>query len=243
MASCIAFSAASCVSTPPFVCTASDQCSEGGVCEPAGFCSFPANDCASSRRRYSELAGAGLAGTCVLLDLDGTYILFPVEDYYTFFLAAPEQVSGCIPGGDQGLEVTYSEGMRATAARAIRYEWDNEEAERVGLGAAPSVNPAQINNETLSAHFGLDLTATDTSENAGNGVSALVPAGEFAICYRQREQREKVANLAYQNTSGQLATVGQVFVIYHTWEGEVAVGNTCETTVSQLPEGDDVNTH
>lgn len=51
----------------PFACTDQDECRDGsrvGVCEPAGFCSFPDLAC-DSGRRYGEHADDALAGECV----------------------------------------------------------------------------------------------------------------------------------------------------------------------------------
>ncbi len=47
-----------------FVCADDAACGPDGTCAPSGYCGFPDDDCASGQR-YSELAGDGLAGTCV----------------------------------------------------------------------------------------------------------------------------------------------------------------------------------
>ena len=50
-----------------FVCGGDDDCAgagAAGVCEAQGWCSFPDESCASGRH-FGELAGDGLAGTCV----------------------------------------------------------------------------------------------------------------------------------------------------------------------------------
>jgi len=47
----------------PYPCTTSAQC-PGGTCEAIGFCSAP-DDACPSRKRFAELAGAGLGGQCV----------------------------------------------------------------------------------------------------------------------------------------------------------------------------------
>ncbi len=53
--------------TEPFGCESNEQCqvdAAAGVCEANGYCSFSDPECASGRR-YSNLAGGGLAGLCV----------------------------------------------------------------------------------------------------------------------------------------------------------------------------------
>jgi len=46
-----------------FTCTSSDQCTEGGVCQPVGFCSFADQNCPSGQI-YGAASGA-LGGLCV----------------------------------------------------------------------------------------------------------------------------------------------------------------------------------
>jgi alpha-tubulin suppressor-like RCC1 family protein len=57
-----------CVKDRPFECESSADCvrgDEAGVCEPTGFCSFADASCGQAVRRYGELAGLDLGGTCV----------------------------------------------------------------------------------------------------------------------------------------------------------------------------------
>lgn len=248
MASCTAVIAASCVSTPPFVCTASDQCSEGGRCERTQFCSFPADDCASSGRRYSELAGAGLAGSCVgedldggamsdaaPIDLEGRWLPRSPDPAYIAGRDAPVAVSGCVPGGESGRVLVYAESISVSAARTITYVWDYEEAERLGLGVDPMVNADQIDFATLSALFDVDFSVDDSSANVGDGLSVVVPADQFGMSYRQTVHMKSGADLDYQNTSGDLATAGQAVMGFTIWNVEVAVGDSCPPPSTQPP--------
>ncbi len=60
--------------TEPFGCESDDQCqvdSAAGVCETNGYCSFADPECPSGRR-YSDLAGGGLAGLCVNAPMGST---------------------------------------------------------------------------------------------------------------------------------------------------------------------------
>lgn len=60
--------------TEPFGCESDDQCqvdSAAGVCEANGYCSFADPECPSGRR-YSDLAGGGLAGLCVNAPMGST---------------------------------------------------------------------------------------------------------------------------------------------------------------------------
>jgi hypothetical protein len=67
---------AACSGSATFECASSAQCRNGGatgVCQPDGFCSFGADDCASGQR-YDPSAGDALGGQCVPapeLDSDG----------------------------------------------------------------------------------------------------------------------------------------------------------------------------
>src|SRR5882724_6019023 len=46
-----------------FMCSSSDQCTGGGICQPIGWCSFYDPNCQSGQR-YSDASG-GLSGVCV----------------------------------------------------------------------------------------------------------------------------------------------------------------------------------
>ena len=64
----VLFALAGCVKERPFECETSADCARGdetGVCEPTGFCSFADASCGQAVRRYGDLAGQGLGGTCV----------------------------------------------------------------------------------------------------------------------------------------------------------------------------------
>ena len=66
----VLIAAAGCGFPSTYACAGADQCrsrGEVGVCEPEGFCSYADDECASGRR-FSSLAGDGLAGDCVASD-------------------------------------------------------------------------------------------------------------------------------------------------------------------------------
>jgi hypothetical protein len=57
--------ACACGDAGAFACLGDAQCAgAGGICQPDGWCSFPADACPSGQR-YGEHAGGGLGGTCV----------------------------------------------------------------------------------------------------------------------------------------------------------------------------------
>lgn len=63
---------AACGGPRPFVCETNMQCrGESGTCEPSGWCSEPDATCPSGRR-YEDLAGGDLGGTCVIDDPTGS---------------------------------------------------------------------------------------------------------------------------------------------------------------------------
>jgi hypothetical protein len=53
-----------CAPASVFACVADEQCGDEGRCEAQGYCSFPDVTC-DSGRRYGELSGGKIAGTCV----------------------------------------------------------------------------------------------------------------------------------------------------------------------------------
>ncbi len=66
----LALAVGGCFEPGVYACRDPNACDDG-VCEPSGFCSYPDEDC-SSRRRYSSLAGDGLARVCVEPTSPGT---------------------------------------------------------------------------------------------------------------------------------------------------------------------------
>ncbi len=63
---------AACRIEDPFPCTLDEHCGANGLCESAGYCSFPDDACADGRR-YDELADGDLAGQCVDLGCAAGY--------------------------------------------------------------------------------------------------------------------------------------------------------------------------
>lgn len=66
----LAIAGGACFEPSVYACRDPTGC-DAGVCEPRGYCSYPDDGCGSGRR-YSSLAGEGLAGTCVDADEPGT---------------------------------------------------------------------------------------------------------------------------------------------------------------------------
>ena len=63
---------AACGGPRPFACESNEQCrGESGRCELSGWCSEPDATCPSGRR-YEDLAGDDLGGTCVIGDPTGS---------------------------------------------------------------------------------------------------------------------------------------------------------------------------
>lgn len=66
-----AAASAGCLRTTEFRCLQDTECGTGGVCEPVGYCSVPSTACAGTGRAFSDSAGQGLSGECVLADNPG----------------------------------------------------------------------------------------------------------------------------------------------------------------------------
>src|SRR5262245_53236722 len=57
---------AACIGNGPgFHCSDDASCGAGGRCEAVGWCSFADPSCVESGRRFGELSGGGLGGSCV----------------------------------------------------------------------------------------------------------------------------------------------------------------------------------
>lgn len=88
--------ACGCGDAGAFACQGDAQCAAaGGICQPQGWCSFPADACPSGQR-FGEHAGGGLAGTCVPED-DASTAAGSGGD-----ISGPAATGPSLPTGDVG---------------------------------------------------------------------------------------------------------------------------------------------
>jgi hypothetical protein len=138
----------------------------------------------------------------------------------------PVPVSGCIPGGDIGRDVSYAENTSETRSRTFTV------TSKVSGGV--DVQVARIN-----AEFGVDVQANVSSSSSKDlQISGKVLPKEYAVLYRQTLQLERRGTLRGHGPCGTTQDLGEVVVTDWTWSPDLAKGPTCPPLPpSNLPKG------
>lgn len=143
----------------------------------------------------------------------------------------PVQVSDCIPGGDIGRQVSYSEDKAESRSRSMSFQFN------AGIGAnfAPIPSNPFALGINFNVGFGVDTSASvSSSKSQGLNLSGQVLPGEFGVFYRQTTKVYRVAKLTAHNQCGQTADLGEVILTDWLFTPELATGSTC-VPPSQLP--------
>lgn len=179
--------------TEPFGCESNDQCqvdAAAGVCEANGYCSFSDPEC-DSGRRYSNLAGGGLAGLCVNTPAEttgpgsssgpGTTTVTPMTGLTTELTTVGSSSSASSTTADE-TSTTASESTGTGTTGGLDSGSTGEPGIDDGLVVYLSFDePPQDDEGTIPVDPGL-LPAS--CSNISNGCPALVPgvvgmAGQF----------------------------------------------------------------
>jgi len=129
----------------------------------------------------------------------------------------PVPVSGCIPGGDIGRDVSYAESTSETRSRTFRISASATGEVNGGINAGIG-SPA---TGMIGANFGMRLSATfgfgvddsvSSSESKDLRISGKLLPGEFGAFYRQTLQLERTAELIGHGACGGSQVVGQAII-------------------------------
>jgi hypothetical protein len=153
---------------------------------------------------------------------------------------APEipagQCGSCLPGGDIGRDINYTEGESASRTKSVSMRWDVNTANSVGLTAGHMVYAQAQLNSTWSSTFGTDVSeAVTTEEHRSLNIQAHVLPTFYGLCYRQLSRYEKTVDVTYHGECGSSAVVGQAVLTDWGWGFDVATGPECPPTTN-LPE-------
>jgi len=144
----------------------------------------------------------------------------PIEvDYTGLFKTVqsfdPVPVSGCIPGGDIGRDVTYSESTSETRTRTFTF-------------SAKLSGGFDIKVVRLNAEFGMDVQAQVSSSSSKDlQISGKILPREFGVFYRQTLQLERRAKLVSHDGCGNTQGLGEVIVTDWVWSPDLAKGQMC----------------
>lgn len=141
----------------------------------------------------------------------------------------PRPVTDCIPGGDIGRQVTYSEDKGETKARSVSFNYN-------GLHGGPGTpsNPFALGID-WSARFGFDVSASVSSAKSVPSLSGQVLPGEYGMFYRQTVKLEHSAPIYLTSACGQMYLLGYALVTDWRWDVDLATGSMCPPS-TKLPK-------
>jgi len=144
-------------------------------------------------------------------------------------------VSGCIPGGKVGRQLTYSEGETVTRTRALDVKWNAQVSSSLGFTAG--ISPLSLTSEqSWSQSFGVDITESISSaKSSEQNISTLLLPGHFGMSYRQLERLERSVNVVYHNACGESGVVGEANLTNWNFGFDVAQAKTCPPPTNLLP--------
>ncbi len=146
----------------------------------------------------------------------------------------PTAVSGCIPGGEIGRILNYSEGESITRERSIDIKWNAQAS--TSLGFQIGISSTNVSSEQgWSQSFGVDVTeGISSSSHTDQSITVQLLPGFFGMSYRQLERLERDVDVIYHNACGQSGVVGQAQLTNWNFAFDVAQGKTCPPP-SNLP--------
>ena len=144
-------------------------------------------------------------------------------------------VSGCIPGGQIGRQLTYSEGETETRDRSIDVKWNASVAS--GLGFTVGVSAFGLSSsQTWTQSFGVDVTeGISSSTSTQQNISVQLLPGYFGMSYRQLERLERKVDVIYHNACGKSGTVGEAELTNWNFAFDVAQGGSCPPPTNLPP--------
>lgn len=139
----------------------------------------------------------------------------------------PVPVSGCIPGGDIGRDVTYTEMTAETRSRSFSFS--------TKLSGGFDIKVLRLN-----AEFGIEVnSAVSSSKSKDLKITGKILPKQFAAFYRQTIQLEKTGQLRGHGACGSTQDLGQVVVTDWIWSPDLAKSKTCPPLPkSNLPPGE-----
>ena len=144
-------------------------------------------------------------------------------------------VSGCIPGGQIGRQLTYSEGESETRNRTIDVKWNAEVSSSLGFSVGVSAFGLK-SEQSWSQSFGVDVSeGISSSTSTQQNISVQLLPGYFGMSYRQLERLERKVDVIYHNACGQSGTVGEAELTNWNFAFDVAQGNTCPPPTNLPP--------
>lgn len=137
---------------------------------------------------------------------------------------APTQVSDCIPGGDIGRNVTYSEDKSESRVRSMSFQYNAS----IGVNISPIPSNPFMLGINFSVGFGVDTSASmSSSKSKGMNISGQILPGEYGVFYRQTTKLQREASLVGHGYCGQTIDLGKAILTDWMFTPDLATGATC----------------
>jgi hypothetical protein len=136
-------------------------------------------------------------------------------------------VSGCVPGGQVGRNLTYSEGESVTREREVNVKWNAEVASKLGFSIG--ISSSSLSGEQgWTQSFGIDITESISSESHTNqDITAQLLPAYFGMSYRQLERLERTVDVIYHNACGASGVVGEAQLTNWNFAFDIAQSKEC----------------
>jgi hypothetical protein len=137
-------------------------------------------------------------------------------------------VSGCIPGGDIGRNVSYQESTREVRERSLTFNWFSKNAVETHPLAWFSQAMDRAIRLEFSAEFGVRVDgAVSSSKSAGTELSGRIIPGHFGVFYRQTVKLYRIGRLVGYNACGAGIPLGEAIVTDWIFNTDLATGTKC----------------
>jgi hypothetical protein len=144
---------------------------------------------------------------------------------------APTQVSDCIPGGDIGRQVTYSEDKAESRSRSMGFSYNAS----AGINIAPFPANPWLLGINFSMGFGVEVGASvSTNKSSGLNISGQILPGQYGTFYRQTTKVQRVGKIVGRNKCGQTVDLGEAILTDWLFTPDLATGPAC-TPPTKLP--------
>jgi hypothetical protein len=146
----------------------------------------------------------------------------------------PTMVSDCIPGGDIGRQVTYSEDNSESRSRNLGFNYNAS----VGVNIAPfPANPFAL-GINFSLGFGVEVgSSISSSQSKGLNINGTILPKQYGVFYRQTTKAVRIAHIIGRNSCGQTVDLGEAILTDWLFTPELATGPTC-IPPSKLPKAE-----
>jgi len=138
---------------------------------------------------------------------------------------APQRVCGCIPGGDKGRDVQYTEGVSETRSRYMTFNYNASIATTCG-SSIPS-NPFMLGID-FSRRFGVDINGVVSSAKSPDLlITGQIKPNHYGVFYRQTSKVEHVAYILITNACGRGCSPGKAMVTDWRFTPDLATDPSC----------------